>query len=263
MELNLKDKVVVITGGAAGIGKATAIEFAKEGSIIAVCDIKQDILKTFLQEMEDMGFVTYGETIDITDKEAVEGFADRVVEHFGSIDIWVNNAGVQCKKFFDEYLDEDWDFVFNVNLKAAFNCSQIAAKRMKKQNSGVIVNMSSYTYIMPHTGASLYAMTKAALANFTQTSAAELAPYNIRVVGIAPGMVKTQLAAESIKQNEKKYIQEVALKRLGEPKDIAKPIVFLASDAASYITGFVLPITGGKYIVQNSDVPWKSKERGV
>lgn len=261
MELNLRNKVVVITGGARGIGKSMAEEFANEGSIVAVCDIQQEQLDSFLQEMKDGGHTAYGERVDVTDNDAMKGFAARVVERFSRIDIWVNNAGVNRRNNFDDYSDEDWNFIVNVNLKAVFNCSKIAARQMKTQNGGVIVNISSYTCIMPTATSSLYGLTKAAVANFVQTSAAELAPYNIRVVGIAPGYTRTEIAAAAIRLHEGKLIQDIALKRLAEPVDIAKPVVFLASDAACYITGLVLPITGGKYIVQNSDEPWKAADR--
>jgi NAD(P)-dependent dehydrogenase (short-subunit alcohol dehydrogenase family) len=261
MELNLKNKVVVVTGGARGIGKSIAEEFANEGSIVAVCDIQQEQLDSFLQKMKDGGHTAYGECVDVTDNNAMEGFAARIVERYGRIDVWVNNAGVNRRNYFDNYSDEDWNFIVNVNLKAVFNCSKIAAKQMKTQNSGVIVNISSYTSIMPTATSSIYGLTKAAVVNFVQTSAAELAPYNIRVVGIAPGYTRTDIAATAIKLHEKKLIQEVALKRLAEPVDIAKPVVFLASDAAGYITGLTLPVTGGKYIVQNSDEPWKAAGR--
>ena len=128
---------------------------------------------------------------------------------------------------------------------------------MMEQKSGVIINISSYASKIPHAEGAVYAASKAAVSSLTKTLAANLAPYNIRVMGIIPGMIQSDISEDSIKVNRASYVQNIAMKRLGVPEDLAKPIVFVCSDAASYMSGFDMEITGGKYAAQNTDWPWE------
>lgn len=128
---------------------------------------------------------------------------------------------------------------------------------MMEQKSGVIINISSYASKIPHSEGAIYAASKAAVSSLTKTLAADLAPYNIRVVGIIPGMIQCDISKDSIKENGPSYVQNIAMKRLGVPEDLAKPIVFVSSDAAGYMSGFDMEITGGKYAAQNTDWPWE------
>ncbi len=265
MNLILKGKSVVITGGASGIGRSVAEEFLKEGANVAVFSRTDSKVKEFLAVMSERfgkGRV-YGESLSVTDPLQVRNFAEHVIEKFGKIDIWVNNAGVAVNRPFMEFSREEWDYINSINLVGVWECSKIAAKYMIEQKQGVIINISSYAALIPHAGGAIYAATKAAVSSLTKTFAAELAPYGIRVVGIIPGMIRTAIAKENISKYEEKYLENISMKRLGEPKDLAKPIVFLASEAAGYITGTDVEITGGKYAVQNSDWPWEVKRKKI
>lgn len=261
MELNLKGKTVVITGGTSGIGRAVAVEFLREGANVAVFSRTRDRVERFIRDMtEKFGEKkVYGEVASVTNQEEVENFSKNVVEKYGTIDVWINNAGVAINKPFMEFSQEDWKYIQGINLEGVWTCTRVVAPYMKQQECGVIINISSYASLIPHAGGAIYAATKAAVSSLTKTLAAELAPYNIRVVGIIPGMIQTDIAKENILKFKDKYIKDISMKRLGEAADLAKPIVFLSSEAAGYITGTDIEITGGKYAVQNSDWAWEVK----
>lgn len=259
MELNLTGKVVVITGGATGIGRAAAEEFLREHAKVAILGRRLEPLERFHQEMAQAGFDVYYESCDVTCPDAVRAYAQRVKERFGSLDVWINNAGVAINKPFMEFDDADWEHITSINLKAVFDCTQIAASHMIPQNSGVIINASSFCAKIPHANGVLYAATKAAVSNMTKSTAAALAPYGIRVLGYIPGMIVTPISEEMVAQYKEKFTKDIALGRLGRPEDLAKPIVFMASDAARYITGIDLEISGGKFTVQDCAMAWRFK----
>lgn len=262
MELYLAGKGVVITGGTRGIGKAIAEEFLREGAKVAVFSRNQESVERFLNEMgsqygQDRVF---GKALDVSEEKDVETFVHETAKRFGGIQVWVNNAGVAINKPFLEFNQEDWRYITTVNLEGLWKCCRVAATQMMSQKSGVIINISSYAARIPHAGGAIYAATKAGVSSLTKTLAAELAPYHIRVVGIIPGMIETDIARENIEKYKANYVREISMKRLGKPEDLAKPAVFLASQAADYITGTDIEITGGKYAVQNSDWAWEVKE---
>ena len=256
MDLHLKDKVVVVTGGGTGIGRAIAEAFLREGAKVAVFGRREQPLADFLAGAEASGGTAYIEVLDVTDRAGVAAFADRVKEKLGEIDVWVNNAGSDIHNRFLEYTEEEYDAIVDLNLKSLFFAAQVAGRHMKGRG-GVILNISSFAVGMPHANGVVYAATKAAVASITRSTAAALAPHGIRVVGIRPGMILTPLAAEQIKGEEDKYLQFIASKRFGTPEDIADPCVFLASDRASYVTGVDVEINGGKFAVQDCDLAWR------
>jgi len=264
MDLNLKGKTVVITGGATGIGKAAAREFLREGANVAVFARRKEKVEAFIAEMSEEfdRAQLYGETADATNYEQVSQFAKNVHEHFKSLDVWMNNAGVKIDKFFDDFTQEEWEYIMKVDVEGVWNGARAAAAYMKPQKSGVIINVSSFASKIPHAGQGLYAAAKSAVSSLTKSMAGELAPYGVRVVGIVPGMIQTDIATD-IAQFYDKYVNDIALRRLGQPEDLAKPIVFLSSDAASYITGTDIEISGGKFCIQNTPHSWavmKEKE---
>ena len=261
MNLNLEGKSVVITGGGTGIGRAVAEEFLREGARVAILGRRLEPLKDFHDEMAKAGWDgVYYESCDVTKPDAVRAYAQRVVEKFGSLDVWINNAGISIDKPFMDFTEEDWDRIVSINLKSVFQCTQIAAAHMKRQGSGVIFNASSFCAKIPHANGVLYAATKAAVSSMTKSTAAALAPYGIRVLGYIPGMIVTPISESMISQYKDKFIKDIALGRLGRPEDLAKPIVFMASDACGYMTGVDIEISGGKYIVQNPGFSWELKE---
>lgn len=258
MELGLKDKVVVITGGSQGIGKAAALEFAREGSQVCVCARRQEKLDETQAEFKGLGYDLYTSKVDVTKFDELEAFADAIVAKFGRIDVWINNAGANQYKLLVDYDVEDFMRIVNINLTAVFTGSTIAAKRMKETGGGVILTASSYSSIAPIAGKAPYAACKTAVVSLTKSMAAEFAPYNIRVNAYIPGLIRTEISKSNIDLFGDTMVRDIPMKRFGEPEDLAKSIVFLASDvAAGYVNGIALEISGAKRCVQN---PWYAYE---
>ena len=256
MELGLKDKVVVITGGATGIGKAAAMSFAREGCKLAICGRSQNKLSNVELEFQQAGFPLLAKQADASINSELTAFADAVVKAYGKIDIWVNNAGIYPQGSLMDMTEVEWDKVMNINLKSVFLGSKIAYSYMKDQKKGVILNAESFASLIPSAGSGAYAVSKVGITWLTKVLAAELAPYNIRVNGYIPGLIKTDITEGVIGENEGRFESQIALNRLGVPEDLADGIVFLASDAAGYITGTHLEISGGKLCVQNPHYAW-------
>lgn len=263
MDLHLEGKSVVITGGSAGIGKAAAIEFAKEGAKVSICGRTLPRLEETQKECAAMGLSMDIYQTDVSDPEALSAMADSVVKKHGAIDVWINNAGLTVNKAALEFTKEEYDLIMNTDLYAVFEGCRIAGRHMIKQGKGgVILNASSYASKIPHTEGAVYAAAKAGVSSFTKTFAANFAPYGIRVIAFIPGMIETEISRDAIRENRELYTQNVALGRLGVPEDLAKPLVFLASDACAYITGVDIEISGGKYVVQNARYSWNHMEPG-
>jgi len=256
MELGLKGKVVVITGGATGIGKASALAFAEEGCTVAVCGRRQDKLDSAMEEFEAAGYDLFTMALDASMEKQVEHFADEVFTRYGKIDIWMNNAGISPKRRLIDMSGDEWDDLMRINLKSVFLGAKTAASYMKKSGGGVILNASSFAAKMPIATSGAYAATKTAIVSLTRSLAAELAPYGIRVNSYIPGFIKTDINRERAEKQEAYLTSQIALNRLGAPGDVAPALIFLASDRAGYITGTAVEITGGKFIIQNPDVPW-------
>lgn len=250
MDLQLTGKVVVVTGGTAGIGAACAAAFLAEGCLVAVCGRSQDKLAAFKADMTARGYELFVCVADVADQRDIKNFAQQVYQKYGRIDVWVNNAGILPKAKLIEMSADDWDKVMAVNLKSVFVGSQVAAQYMCKANGGVILNASSYAAIIPSAGSGAYAASKAAVSSLTRTLAAELAPYNIRVNGYIPGVINTQMNSKRLAEQPGATLGQIALNRAGEAGEVAAGVVFLASGAASYITGTDLEISGGKFAVQ-------------
>ncbi len=259
MELGLNGKVVVITGGGTGIGKGVAQEFIREGAQVCILGRREEPLRQFHDEAIGSGREIYYECCDVTNREQVATYAQHVFDRFGSLDVWVNNAGIGNNKKFMDFTDADFDQIVSINMKAVFHCTQIAASFMKKQNKGVILNASSFNSKLAHANGVLYAATKAAVTSMTKSTAAALAPYGIRVLGYLPGMIVTPISEEMVAKYKEKFTKDISLGRLGYPDDLAKPIVFLASDCASYMTGVDVEISGGKFAVQDCSMAWGFK----
>lgn len=262
MDLNLTGKTVVITGGGTGIGKATAWEFLREGANVCILGRSINHLIEFAKEAEGKGYKLFYKHCDVANRREIEEYALLVYQTFGRLDVWVNNAGIAIDKPFLEFNDDDFKKIVDINLKAVIDGTQIAASYMKKKhNGGVIVNASSFASLIPHVNGVLYGATKAAVSNVTRSTAAALAPYGIRVVGYIPGMIVTPISKNMISLNNEKLLSNISLHRYGQPEDLAKPIVFLCSDAAKYISGCELEVTGGKFAVQDCAMGWDLAEK--
>ena len=247
---DLKNKVVVITGARRGMGKADALLFAEKGAKVVVSDISQEDCQKVVDQIEKKGGQAIAVKCDVSKKEEVDNLFRKTIEKFGRVDVLVNNAGICEFKPFIDLTEEEWDRTLNINLKGYFLCAQAAAKEMAKQKSGVIVNIASVA--MGQLGVGFpnivhYCASKGGIAAMTEAMALELAPYNIRVNAIAPGMIETPML-DPIKQDPKSMegiLARIPLSRMGKPEEIADLVVFLASDKSSYITGSIVVIDGG------------------
>lgn len=256
MDLGLKDKVVVITGGTAGIGEACALAFSREGAHVAVCGRTQKRIAAFKERCAQAGADVFVKQADAGQAEELQAFADAVVSRFGTIDVWINNAGINVGKRLMEITPEDWQQTVAVNLSGVLFGTQIAARAMGEKG-GVILNASSFVSLIPSVGGTMYGATKAAVSNMTKTMAAELAPQHIRVNAYIPGIIDTPMNAERIADDANHaLINAIALHRVGTADEMAQALIFLASDQASYITGTAIEVSGGKYAVQNSEILW-------
>lgn len=250
MELNLKGRIVVVTGGATGIGLAAAQEFLREGCRVAICGRSPEKLDHAVAECRALGLDVFAQSVDVTDGAAFQRFADDVVARFGTVDVWLNNAGMSNNKGFLEFTEQEWDELMNLNLKAVFRGSQIAARIMIGHgHGGVIMNAASFQSVMPAAGAAPYGASKAGVVSLSQVLAAELAVHGIRVLSYIPGVIATPMAEQWMVETNQ--LQNIPSTRFGRPQDLANALVFLASERASYINGVHVDITGGKFCVQN------------
>ncbi|HEQ99284.1 MAG TPA: 3-oxoacyl-[acyl-carrier-protein] reductase [candidate division Zixibacteria bacterium] len=240
----LKDKVAVITGSGRGIGLDIAEKFIKNGAKIVLTDISRELLDDAETKLASQGEVK-SITCNVTDSQQVNDLIQNTLEHFGSVDVLVNNAGVTKDTLLLRMKEEDWDFVLNVNLKGAFLVTQAAAKAMIKQKSGRIINISSVVGLMGNVGQSNYSSSKAGILGLTKSSAKELAGRGITVNAIAPGYIETEMTAALPEKAIQAFMDQIPLKRGGKPEDVANAALFLASDLASYITGQVIQVDGG------------------
>jgi len=249
--MRLKDKVCIVTGGAAGIGRATAERFTEEGAVVVICDLNEEQGR---KTAEAIGPAASFVQVNVADRAAVGEFVDGVVEKYGRVDVLVNNAGVlrdgTLVKVKDGVLvkqmsEADFDLVISVNLKGVFNCTQAVAPHMIRQKSGVILNASSIVGLDGNFGQTNYVATKSAVIGMTKVWARELGRSGIRVNAIAPGFTSTEMIASMPENILDGMKARVPLGRLGEPRDIANAYLFLASDEASYISGEVLRVDGG------------------
>jgi len=247
---DLKGKVVIITGARQGMGKADALLFAKNGAKVTVADISQEECQLVVEEIEKSGGEALAVKCDVASEKEVEEMVKKTVDKFGKVDILVNNAGICQFKPFLEMTEEEWKKTLDINLKGYFLCAREAAKEMLKHKSGAIVNIASVVMGqigMGMAGLAHYSASKGGIAALTKTLALELAPYNIRVNAIAPGAIDTPMAA-SAKADQKTLEQTLAvipLHRMGKPEEIASTVLFLTSDASSYITGSIVVVDGG------------------
>jgi len=248
--LELKEKVAIITGARRGMGRTHALALAKAGAKVVVADISQEDCQKVVKEIEKGGGEGLAVKCDVTKKEDIDNMVKAAVEKWGKVDILVNNAGICQFKPFLELTEEEWDRTININLKGYFLCAQACAKEMAKQKAGVIVNIASVA--MGQVGVGIpalvhYCASKGGIVAMTEALALELAPFNIRVNAISPGMIETPMI-DPVKQDPKAMegmLARVPLHRAGRPEEVSNLVLFLASDKSSYITGSNVVIDGG------------------
>jgi len=249
--MRLQDKVALITGGAAGIGRATALRFHEEGARVAICDVNEEDGRQVVAELGDRARF---DRVDISDRQAVQEWVEAVQADFGRIDILINNAGVlrdgQLVKVKEGELvgqmtPEQFELVIDVNLKGTFNCAQAVAPIMIRQGGGVILNATSIVGLDGNFGQTNYVASKAGVVGMTKVWARELGRYNIRVNAVAPGFTLTEMVAAMPEKILEGMKSRTPLRRMGQPRDIANGYLFLASDEAAFVSGAVLRIDGG------------------
>ena len=256
MDLNLKGKVVGISGAASrnGIGYAIAVALLQEGCRVAICDVAEPALADAQADLARYGEVWCGKA-DVSDESSVRDFFGGILQRFGQLDIWINNAGIYPQKLLNDMSVAEWDRIMSINVRSVLICTQAANAAMT--HGGVIINAASYAALIGSAGSGAYAASKAAVLSLTKTFAAELAPRGIRVNAYIPGVIATGMTADVISQKGDGLLSQIAIGRLGRPADVANAVVFLASDAAGYLTGMALEVSGGKLCVQNPDYAWK------
>ncbi len=241
---DLKGKVVVITGSGRGIGKGIAEAFADAGSKVVITDIDPVTAEATAKEIAAKGVETLSVVCDVSKKESADNLINKTVEKFGGVDILVNNAGTTKDGLFIRMKPEQWQMIIDINLTGTYLVTSAAVNVMRKKKSGSVINLTSVNALgVP--GQANYAASKAGVIGFTKALAKELAPMGIRVNAVAPGFIETFLTSLIPEKMAEEMVKHIPLQRKGQPSDIAKPIVFLASDMASYITGEVLNVNGG------------------
>ncbi|MBS0648755.1 MAG: 3-oxoacyl-ACP reductase FabG [Verrucomicrobia bacterium] len=249
MQHQLKDKAAVITGGTAGIGKEIALAFAKQGAHVAIFGTHAERAAEVVALLEQhKAFPTQkilSKLVDVANKQAADAAIQEITTAFGKIDILVNNAGITRDGLLMKMSEEDWDRVIAVNLKSVYNTCQALVRPMIKARSGKIINITSVVGLTGNAGQANYAASKAGMIGFTKSLAQEVASRGICVNCIAPGFIKTSMTDVLTDAQKEAIMQKVPMGRLGNPEDIAKAAVFLASDWSDYMTGQVLTVDGG------------------
>ena len=240
-----KDKIVLVTGAARGIGRAIAEKFAAEGADLALCDLNIDWLADTERAVAAKGRKASCFAVDVSKANAVRETVDGVINTFGKINILVNNAGITRDAFLVRMTEEDWDDVLDVNLKGAFLFTKTVSKGMIKQRSGAMVNIASIIGKIGNVGQCNYAASKAGLIAFTKSAAKEMASRNVRINAVAPGFIETKMTESLSKEVRDKMLDAIPMARCGKPDDVANVVLFLASDMSAYMTGQVLTVSGG------------------
>lgn len=247
--MRLKGKIAVVTGGGQGIGKAIARGLAREGARVVVGDIDGGNAKAVIKELEAAGSESLAVEVDVSDESSVEMLREKSLQRFGRVDILVNNAGIYPVSSVLEMSEEQWDRVIDTNLGGNFLCSKAVVPQMRAQKWGRIISISSSIGYKGAKGGAHYAASKAGIVGFVKALAREVALEAITVNAICPGVTDTA-QPRGHHSEEELYAQakQIPLGRIGQPEDIVGPVLFLASDAAAYVTGQALMVTGGGFM---------------
>ena len=253
MLIDLRDRVVLVTGAGGGIGRTIAGTFAADGAAVVALDLSRDDLDVLTSDLAAAGATVVPEVADVCDPAAVEAVVARAVERFGRVDVLVNNAGLNVEGRLEELDAAAWDRCFAVNVRGTFTTCRAVAPVMKEQRAGRILNAASFAAIVPSVGASAYAASKAAVVQFTRVIAGELGPWGITANSYAPGMIPTAMNgfADLPPEAASRKLDTLSLRRWGSAQDVANLLCFLASDLAGYITGTLVDVSGGKLATQD------------
>lgn len=243
----LQGKLALVTGAGRGLGAAIARGLAEAGAEVILCDLDAQNLEKTTEELRGDGFEVRSEVLDVTDRKVVAALAEKVLAEDGGLDILVNNAGVAGRARFDEpQLSEVWDKVITVNLGGTFNTSAAFTKALIAKK-GNVVHLCSVAGFVAGGSTAGYVASKGAVRSLTQVMARDLAPHGVRVNAVAPGIMMSEMATAQLNRpgGADWFLNRVPMKRIGETREVVDPVVFLASDKASFITGAILPVDGG------------------
>ena len=243
--MQLKDQVAIVTGGARGIGREIALALAKEGADLALYDVNEQLLAQTVKEVEALGRRAIGLAVDVTQAAAVDASVSKVLDKLGRVDILVNNAGITQDGLLIRMDETQWDRVIDINLKGTFLCTRAVAKVMLKARRGRIISIASVVGIFGNAGQANYAASKAGIIGLTKSVAKELGTRGITCNAVAPGFIKTDMTDRLPEDVKTKLFNAIPMGAFGESSDVAQAVLFLASEAARYITGHVLAVDGG------------------
>jgi len=243
-------RVVIITGGSRGIGRAIAFRFAEEKPKLVLLHYDPDdsAAKETLERLVERGVQGEAHRIDVSSRGDVDRLFKEVLARFGRVDVLVNNAGITKDGLLMRMSEDEWDLVLRVNLKGVFNCSQAVIRSMIKERSGRIVNISSVAGQMGNAGQTNYAASKAGIMGFTKSLAREVGSRGITVNAVAPGYINTEMTSSLPDKLKEAFVQQIPLARVGEPEDVAEAVHWLCSEGARYVTGQVIHVNGGLYM---------------
>ncbi len=246
--MSLAGRVAIVTGGTRGIGRAIVRVLAADGAQVVLTGREAGRVEGTVRETEASGGRALGIVVEMGRGEDIQRLVSETHDRFGRIDLLVNNAGVTRDGLLIRMKDADWDEVLGVNLRGAFQITRAVARAMARQRSGRIINIVSTAGVMGTAGQANYSAAKAGLIGLTKSAARELAHWGILVNAVAPGLIETDMSASLTAEIRDSYIAQVPLKRMGTPDEVAQVVRFLASDAATYITGQVIHVNGGLYM---------------
>lgn len=247
--MNFKNKSAIVTGGSLGIGSAIAIKLAEYGANVAINYRKHKTeAEAIIKKIESFGSKALLVQADISNFKDAEKMVNQVVDEFGGLDILVNNAGINWDGVIWKMTEEQWDAVLNINLKGYFNYIRHVAPIFREQKSGKIVNITSINGLRGKFGQSNYSSSKAGIIGLTKTIAKELGKYSINVNAVAPGLILTEMMEKAPEQVKEMALNEIALKRIGLPEEVAEVVAFLCSEKSRHVTGEIIKVDGGQYI---------------
>jgi len=244
--MKLKDKVAIVTGGTRGIGRAISLLFAEEGAKV-IANFSKDVgaAENLMKEAESKGLKIRLFKADVTQFDQVKEMAEETFAQYGRIDILVNNVGLLRDNLLMLMSDEDWDSLIKTNLTSLFYCCKTVIRKMIPERQGKIINISSVSGILGTAGQTNYAATKGGVISFTKSLARELGSFNIHVNAVAPGLIESEVISKMPKAKVEAIIKSSSLGRMGKPEEVAKAVLFLASDDSNYVTGQTIVVDGG------------------
>ena len=246
--MTLKDKVAIVTGASRGIGEAIARKFCQEGASVMLCSRSAESVAAIAESLSSNGGDAKSTQADISNKTDVEALVDLTLQEFSRVDILVNNAGITRDTLFMRMKDEDWETVIQTNLTGTAYCMRAVTRPMMRQRGGRIINISSVVGVVGNAGQANYAASKAGMIGLTKSVAKEVGSRGITVNAITPGFITTDMTEKISEANQQKMLEMIPASSFGTPEDVAETALFLASDAARYITGQAIQVDGGMFM---------------